>query len=281
MVAYVIYMSWVVGSVMPRSMRSIPKLQLLSKWLPAGELVSLLVEKKAAIEAECKAATVLTLAQARALHDICMACLLFGWLPPIRGQCIRLLQSPHHNLPCALYPHQGCRDPHCKGNKLVPLGDGLFKLHLPHFKTRKFTQDLSLVLPADLSALLSLYMVKGCHVLRQHKADASAEHGFMFMNTLGRAFSITSFVKYYQNLMQSWGGVSISPGILRHIFVEERMSSDPAPGPSNTDAAHCMTHSELMWKAYYDLGLQSREAQRAIGAMAEWRDTLKAMTDRG
>ena len=263
----------------PAQQRSISDLKAQDKWQPAGEILKILLDKKLEIETACLAAASLSLSQARALHDITLLCLMFGWLPPIRIACLRTLIGPRDVVPCPLIAQGGCRLKFCKGNKVVPLANGNIKLHLPHHKQSKKQGELEMVLPADLSELLQLYLSKGVHVLRQATHGNSQQHSFLFMNTLGAAFSSQGLGLYFKAVMHRWGGARMPPSILRHVFVHERMGSNPVEGPKNKAAAVLMGHSLTQWELSYDLGAQSREAKDAIESMAKWRAALVAQQE--
>jgi hypothetical protein len=62
--------------------------------------------------------------------------------------------------------------------------------------------------------------------------------------------------------------------VLRHIFVEERMSNERVDGPQDKGASMVMGHSLKMWGSHYDTQYHGREAQNAVDGMDRWRDNL-------
>ena len=66
------------------------------------------------------------------------------------------------------------------------------------------------------------------------------------------------------------------PSLLRHVFVEERMSEGCAEGPDHRIAAILMGHTLRMWPLHYDLRQQAREAKQAIASMPKWRAAVLA-----
>ena len=69
---------------------------------------------------------------ARLMHDACLACCMFGYLPPIRLVCLRTLQMPESGL--CLVP--GCLKIGCRGNRLC-WQNGHLCLHLNHYKVER------------------------------------------------------------------------------------------------------------------------------------------------
>ena len=61
---------------------------------------------------------------------------------------------------------------------------------------------------------------------------------------------------------------------LRSIFVDERMSEDRAPGPSDEGAAMVMGHSTNAWRKNYDKRYFSRTCQNTVDAMGVWKQTM-------
>lgn len=74
-----------------------------------------------------------SLEAARLFHDGALACLMFGYLPPVRLLCLRTLQHPD----VAGCLHKGCTIQNCQGNKVIRLETGELQLQLSHFKVEK------------------------------------------------------------------------------------------------------------------------------------------------
>lgn len=77
--------------------------------------------------------SVISMKLARLFHDALLACMIFGYLPPLRLVCLRTLQQP-----CAKgCLHKGCKSKKCTGNRLHILQNGNLQLHLSHFKVER------------------------------------------------------------------------------------------------------------------------------------------------
>ena len=74
-----------------------------------------------------------SLEAARLFHDGALACLMFGYLPPVRLLCLRTLQHPD----VAGCLHKGCTLQNCQGNKIIRLETGELQLQLSHYKVEK------------------------------------------------------------------------------------------------------------------------------------------------
>ena len=98
----------------------------------------------------------------------------------------------------------------------------------------------------------------------------------MFGDRKGKGFdSASGFHHYFTLLLKRLGSPALfPPSRMRHIFVDERRSLDPAPGPSNAGAATVMGNSVQEWNRSYDLGMRSRETQAAVDAMPAWREAM-------
>ena len=239
----------------------------------ATTLLEVLTLKKAEVEERCAALPRLNAAQARVLHDVALACTLFGWLPTQRGSILMGLLPTWHLGPC---PHADCSQPaSCQGNGLaVTQHSDRLTLHLPHHKSDKTWGPLQFLLPCDLSQLLRLYLSKGCRVLVHH---LGVQHPFMFMDSKGRPFSSDgSFTCYWKNLLARWGLPGRGPHGLRHAFVCLHMQF---VGPSLATGAHagfayCMGHGHAEWMRTYDCMSMQRAGQQAVDAMPAWRQAI-------
>lgn len=79
---------------------------------------------------------------ARALHDACLACCMFGYLPPVRLVCLRTLQLPGIR-GCH---YKGCCNTECQGNRLTWINDSSGRhlhIQLSHYKVEKRSDFLS------------------------------------------------------------------------------------------------------------------------------------------
>lgn len=73
-----------------------------------------------------------SLEQARAVHDACLACCMFGYIPPVRLLCLRTLQMV--GTTGCHWP--GCKRPRCEGNRLAVINNQLHFI-LSHYKVEK------------------------------------------------------------------------------------------------------------------------------------------------
>ena len=269
-------MTWMEGlcsqvrQAWPSQKRNVSQLLAAGKWAHAPQLIKLFEEKRSEAMHAFQHLPTLSMDQARSLHDVAMACLMFGWIPPPRCSCVRTLCPPRHRGPC---PDPDCRSGACWGNRVHVKDEYTFKLHLPHHKAQLKWGTIEFDLPVELTSLLHLYLVKGYAVL---KAGLEVQHPFMFMPFTADAFDSSTFCTYWQDLMYSWGGPVGGPHTLRHIFVTERMRASTAPGPSQVGAAFCMGHDPAQWSTSYDLQSLHRGAQEAVDAMHAWRASMLA-----
>lgn len=211
--------------------------------------------------------------QARAMHNVALASMVFGHLPPIRLSCIRTLMLPSYKGPCL---NPDCRHgPLCHGNQLLlgtPQQPGL-SLHLPHHKNEKpwGRTPISFKLPKQLAKLIRLHL-QGHLLLTEYLGKEGEAH--VFIDSMGRPFSNDTFSTYWHKMMVSMGAPAISPSKCRQVFVHERRSHSRVEGPSDSAAAMVMGHSVHQWSKWYDLDFKAREAQQAVDAMTPWREAL-------
>ena len=252
-----------IRSAWPSPKRNVIDMTAAGTWASAAVIVGVLVEHKSQIEQTLGQIESLTYDQARRLHDIALACCMFGWLPPPRSNTIRTLCSTRHRGPC---PDPDCTSDSCWGNRLY-VGEGnRLIMDVPHHKSDKVWGMLHFVLPADLSALLIMYMNKGYPVLRR---DLEVEHPYAFMTKTGLAFESATFSNYFKQFIVSVGGPAIAPHSLRHIFVIDQMDNTHLGG-----FAYCMGHDLAQWDRSYDLLSLQRRGQQSIDAMQAWRTGL-------
>ena len=105
------------------------------KWVDASALVKVVDPAKQDVEVAIMTHG-LGPDTARDLHDVALACTMFGYLPPMRPMSICSLLHPNYKGEC-LFPD--CKDPkRCHGNRLIILSDNplSMKLHMPHHKNQ-------------------------------------------------------------------------------------------------------------------------------------------------
>lgn len=61
---------------------------------------------------------------------------------------------------------------------------------------------------------------------------------------------------------------------LRKIYIAERCSLEPAPGPKNSQSCQILGNSEKTWKTHYDIGCNSRDCQAAADSSLVWREAM-------
>ena len=211
---------------------------------------------------------------ARSLHDLALACTIFGHLPPLRLSCIRTLMVPSYKGPC-LNPE--CKlGPTCHGNQLQLKPEQGLHMHVPHHKNERnwSRAAISFVLPPELDQLLKLHLRQGWQLLTTHHGVEGACH--VFVDKHGRAFTPSSLPLYWNQLLQSMSMPPMPPSQCRQVFVAERRSEARVAGPNDRGAAMVMGHSVQQWDKWYDLDFHARQAQQAVDAMSTWRQTLLA-----
>ena len=111
------------------------------EWLQAKEVVKLVDKAKAHAELsipELRHGAFAKKGAAAEVQEALLACLSFGYLPPLRGVCLRTTQLSTfvEGAPSCIY--DGCQGAGCTGNRLLraTLADGTssYTLHLQHHK---------------------------------------------------------------------------------------------------------------------------------------------------
>jgi hypothetical protein len=206
---------------------------------------------------------------AKATHDWLLCACLFGWVPPLRSSCLRSLLMPH-SAGCL---EKGCKDkqPPCSGNHLAYSPDHAWlEMHLPHHKNcgRWKGQAISFRVPADMGSLFKKHIRWGHAMLVEPWGEDTSQ---VFVTSKGTQLTqphLQSILDYMLRELQ----VKIPAHWLRHIFVEERMSTSRVQGPEDLGAAMVMGHCCRQWVGdSYDRWFSKREAQRAVDSMHLWR----------
>ena len=241
----------------------------------SADLVQVLQGKLESVEAICASilSNALALEDARLMHDVLMAIMMFGWVGCIRAKPLRTLICPGQNVAC---PFSTCTSSGCKGNRMHEIAAEAYMVVLPHHKTSKSRGTISAVLPQDVNPIVSMYMSKAYPVLKANAHAKTVSHPYMFMNTKGGEFSESALYNYWKRLMDKWGGPVRGPHFMRHLFVEERLSESRVEGPSDHDAAMLMGNSTRTWGSYYHKRLADVYAQKAVDKMAAWRQNVIA-----
>ena len=245
------------------------------KWMEAPALVQVTDSAKEDVVTAVMT-TGMSPDNARDLHDVVMACTMFGHLPPMRPMCLCSILHPDYKGAC-LYPE--CKRQGCLGNKLVIITKDPLKMHLqlPHHKNEGSwnSEVIHFDIPDELAQLMFLWAEGGHQDVCDHLLlleDPPCP--FLFMNTRGKGLTTKVFGKWWRAWVKDHGGaVQLPPSKTRHIFVDERTSEDCVPGPSNKGAAMAMGNSLATWDRHYNLQkhFHAKEAQAAVSAMTTWR----------
>lgn len=243
--------------------------------MPPQDLVQMLEKAKVQSVAEWQKPCHRLVDTARFVHDAVLSCCILTHLPPGRLSCMRSLQAPGSPLRCT---QQDCKKAGCEGNRLYvdstsPLR---MRMNFPHHKNEhKWKRAvIAFEVPADLAELLQLYLEGPRKVLLEHHLLIEDTCDTVFFDKVGRTFSSSGFTLYWQDWLRSQGGPPLNPTICRQIFVTERQSDNPAPGPSDRGAAMIMGHSTRQWQDWYDCKFHSRLGQNAVNAMQMWRNAM-------
>ena len=257
----------------PSVRRGVGQIDRLQVTETVVQLLDILVLQKARVEPLILTVAPLTPVQARFVHDVALACTMFGWLPPLRGKSIRTLCAHWYRGQCQ---DADCNAEGCAGNRLCVMHDSRLKLVLSHHKAEATWGVVQFFLPADLAALLLVHMDKACKVLTHH---LDVDHPFMFMNAEGQPFADSgNFHHYWKALIDSWGGPRLGPHLLRHLFVTQRMLDQGASTPSLEDLgfAFAMGHGHEQWHKSYNLVSLQHSCQQAVDSMPAWRASMLA-----
>ena len=244
---------------MPKLSQDIHDLQQQGQAPSAGELVRTFVAQHDRVLASLGNVPSLSVEQARDVHEVFMACLMYGYVPPVRPCVIMTLIGPTTFVNC---PHPDCHFSNCSGNTIrYVLGSDTYHFHVPHHKTQLSHHALDFDLPEDLVQLARLYFDRAYPALVADRTSNS--HPFMFMNMTGGAISDGRLSQLFKCMLDKWGLARIAPRLMRHIFVDEVQSQDASPD-FVAGAAHVMGNSQNQWIRSYDLKRGRRYAQHAI-----------------
>lgn len=245
------------------------------KWLSARKLAKLIEAAKVRAVIQMELSDELTVELSRQLHDAVLACIVFGYLPPLRLSCIRSLRHFLYKGACI---EPCCSIPGCRGNRvcLVSKQPLRMALALPHHKNEKAWGHvgIDLVLPDELAQLLYKFLTQPHQKLRDYHNFAEANCPFVFMSKTGKGFDNATFSTYWTNWLLANGGNRMPPSFCRQVFVAERRDDARVVGPSDQGAALIMGNSVAQWDKWYDMQFEGRLGQNAVDAMASWRQAL-------
>lgn len=124
-------------------------------------------------------------------------------------------------------------------------------------------------MPASLNQLMVPFFTQGHHALL-------TDSPYVFVDMMGRPLTHITFGTYFHKMTRTLQPdfPQLAPSLLRHVFVDERMSKRRVEGPDDRGAAHVMGNSERQWHDSYDLKFDTREAQAAVDAMDTWRQQV-------
>ena len=249
------------------------------KWMDAAELVQLITRAREDVEADIHIHG-FEPSVCRDLHDVTLACTIFGYLPPIRLTCIWSLLHPLYQGECL---YDDCsRGSSCKGNRLVILSEDPLRMqmHLPHHKceTAWDHEAIYFDVPYELAQLMLMWVGTGHLELCQELLPAGDPPlPFVFINSKGVGFSTSTLGRDWKRWIELHGGVPhLPPSMCRHIFVEERMSARRVEGPADRGAAMAMGNTVAAWERHYhkQRHFHPRECQQAVDSMQGWREHL-------
>ena len=252
------------------------QLEEQNQWLGAGELVKAIDDARKDVMQECtdllaSGAEQFSTQLCRQVHDVALAVMLFGYLPPVRISCIVSLTTPEEA--CTLCDVAGCQ-----GNRLTSDSQtGQLKgMVLTHHKTAaKLGRALCIPqLPEEVLQLLQLYL----NHCRSRLALRFAPRT-LFVKARGKPMTTEAMSEYFKAHVLpalDLNSVSFPPQRLRHIFVDERLSggSQPTPGPAHGDAALLMGNSLQTWELRYHLDRDQARMNRLGEGMYVWRSYL-------
>ena len=257
-------------------------MQAAGKWATAAQLVKCFEAARVRVVGQVyarlqqQAGGELGLMLAQDLQDVTLANMLFGYLPPMRLECIMTMTRPGAGVLCQ---EEDCTlGPSCAGNRLErTAGDGI-KLVFPHHKNRR-TWGVDIILeavPAELAELFNLYLDHAMPTLCSHLPKAQ-QHGRVFFTPTGLPHA-NSLSYHFKRILVKLGmpeSTDICPQHLRHIFIDERSAANPVAGPNDRGAALVMGNSVAAWGAWYQLSRwDGRAAQRAADEMQPWRAAM-------
>ena len=118
------FSSQIARNMRPNPTKGLEALQDEGKFMPAEQLLPLVlaVRERALALADIALGPAATgprrVAAAKAIHDACLVCMLFGFLPPLRPSCVVSTLRPGCSPQLCLHPD--CQHPTlCAGNRLV------------------------------------------------------------------------------------------------------------------------------------------------------------------
>ncbi len=246
-------------------------LKKLGKWIDANKLLAIINKRKTKVEKRL----------ARGKHEkddrkmagrvqeTLIAALMFGWGGPFRPSSIFFLLRPDYKGPCT---NKSCGKKNCPGNRIQWLDSTHEKIKVGpwfHHKTESDVGEGAAITLTELSLLFDYHIKYGRRVLSTKK-----DLPYIFVSPSGRAFNSSSFCTYFQNTLSRWtnGELKIPPSFLKHIFVDERRSTNAAPGPKEQCSARVMGNSTKQWDEKYDKNKKKREAQQHVDGLKAWRE---------
>ena len=258
----------------PVPRKNVQEMTAAGTWISAGQLLHAIMQGKQLAESSASRPPI-TSYVARDIHDAALSCCIFGYLPPPRLTCLRTCTIPSYTGRCL---HPDCKDPSsCHGNQLLAAPDaaagGSMRFYFPHHKTsigRQHARPITFALPAELAALLQLYLREGRPRL------VSQNHPYLFLSKTGQHLASKSGSSKLVDIWHSWMGRlgcrQVAPSTCRHIFVVDRRSQPSMPGPVDEHAAVVMGNSTQQWDhGIYDVSQFETAAQHAVDGMSAWR----------
>jgi hypothetical protein len=215
---------------------------------------------------------------ARIMHAL-MCGMCYGYVPPLRPSVLRTLVLPGYRGPCIC---RGCdRRRECKGNRLVRLEGGGWRLIAPHHKNAKRWGGrlIQYDLPQELCTLLDAHAEWGHARLAWvvQEGQQQPTPNVFVMATSGEALKSSQVSQVWCREALARVDVRFGPQMCRSIFVHERRSADRVEGGLEDEAAaFCMGNTVSTWDAVYDKNYDRRRAQGAVDCMGPWREKVLA-----
>ena len=205
-----------IARLLPEKKLDVGDLEEEGAWLSASEVVVMMEKLRTmALEDVAKCEGELGLFVARMLHDAALGNCMFGWIPPPRLSCLRLLQVPNHKGCLHVDCMGSVNHKNCGGNRLERKGGDLLMI-LPHHKNqvRWTNAEIKFKLPKELQSLLELYLEKGHSVI-------SPASPYVFSDQKGKAMQSASQISHWwETLLKKMGSPAIFPPN-RSAFLDE------------------------------------------------------------
>lgn len=248
------------------------------KWMDAPHLLSRVeAVRLSALEAvhnHLAGSGTTKLEAAAAINSALLACLCFGYIPPMRDNSILTTLTTPEQDGCL---HQDCQQlaAGCQGNRVFrDTTTGVWQLHAPHHKNTRRWQGVAikLQLPQEVGVLLDHHLSWGLQTLTR----CTEAPPYLLANpSTGKPLKPQEVSTLWKSTVLEGTGISFGPQLCRSIFVvgtrDMQMADMLGPG-----AAMAMGNSEDVWDSVYDRHFNTRQVGEALAAMPAWRQQMLA-----